>query len=151
MNIELLNQIKQNITDHAKAFDMKYWVNLPMRPYWGLPRISESLKTNTLAVLVNDEPPAYNEHCGTTCCLAGWCFVLTHPNTPFPESSSLLIDLARRELGISVLAARHLFDLELWPWMFYLNYQAATTPQARAEVTCRYIDWFATEYQRWNK
>jgi hypothetical protein len=102
INVELLDRIEQQITEHPDTWDQSVWFRLP--------RVSSQSKIV--------KPP-----CGTACCVAGWAVVLSGYQLVTrvrdregafcvsPEGEGRGIEAAARGiLGLDVYQAEALFD-----------------------------------------
>lgn len=122
MNVELLNKIKERITEEPRQFDMGTWFS----PY-------------------SPEIP----NCGTAACIAGWALAISYNENPqranllaLKEGTGYALP-ASRFLGLSYLESTRLFYTNQWPLRFFWAYhEEGISPKEKARIACERIDQF---------
>jgi hypothetical protein len=120
MNIKLLNQIKEAITNEPRQFVMENFF------------------------YVDEHIP----NCGTACCIAGWAIAIHNNCNPVTAHSIAAKKLnyydaqAEEILNIPIDLGRSLFYIERWPMQFNYRWRFATDAVERAKIACDRIDHF---------
>lgn len=137
MNVELLQQVKVKILEHAASFDMTTWFNTGSTD-----DPCEILKTRSLAQLQAE----VESKCGTTACIGGWSLLLAGKSQPsyrlMNSATALVLDL---DWDVETQRSEEAARLTLyykWPKEFQVPYGSAKTSFERAQAACARIDHF---------
>ncbi len=133
LNVRLVRKIIR----HILAEPLRYW------QLW-------SIDTGTPGELIGGGFGQRFAKCGTVACIGGWAYILS---TSRPRLDSLkcrelkwcrtLLDKVGKALGLSDYHQSILFSGSPsydWPQPYARQYDAATTPRARARVACRLLE-----------
>lgn len=128
MNVKLLNEIKEMVLAEPRRLNMYGW---------GVTGLQYGENTDDLT------PP-----CGTVACFAGWAILLKlKPEVTQVRSVPFFVDedpqeSAERYLRLSREQSDKLFFTDNWPKRFSNRYRLADTPQKRAAIAAKRIDFF---------
>lgn len=124
LNVRLVRKIIR----HILAEPLRYWQE------W-------TIDTGTPGELIRSSGQRFAK-CGTVACIGGWAYILS-TTRPRLKWSSTLLDKGGKALGLSDYHQSILFSgipSYDWPQPYARQYDAATTPRARARVACRLLE-----------
>lgn len=87
--------------------------------------------------------------CGTTCCIAGWIFVINNPNIKNfkPVGAGVIQYSSEKFLGMRVgEGCSLLFERGGWDEPYATQYEEAKTKTDKAKVAARYINYFIKKH-----
>jgi hypothetical protein len=127
MNVELLLQVSEHITQLPNRLHMNSW-------------ILDSAGWRTTFESDNGFDQIYYAPCGKACCLGGWAVILGgHPEYHnYDDVEHKALEL----LQLDEYQGDRLFYVQNWPTRYKNDYNQAKGQYERAQVAAKRIRWF---------